>query len=104
MCAYAMSAWETRSEQARGTVPSRSWCGLLWIFFPTVTDNAPLSSYRYGNKVRMRGYTEALGALHQVEGYWVSIVTRCPSTVDNEGTKINANNIKNSNDIQCIYG
>jgi len=34
--------------------------------YPTLPESAPLSSYRYGNEVRVWGYTEALGALREV--------------------------------------
>ena len=34
--------------------------------YPTLPESAPLSSYRFGNEVRVWGYTEALAALDQV--------------------------------------
>ena len=36
--------------------------------YPTLPENSPVSSYRYGNKVRVWSYTEALAALRQVGG------------------------------------
>ena len=33
--------------------------------YSTQPEGAPLSSYRYGNEVRMWGYAEALGALRE---------------------------------------
>lgn len=49
-------AFET---SAGGGAISRSWRSFLWSH-PTVTENAILSSYRYGNELRVRGHAEVV--------------------------------------------
>ena len=54
---------------ATGRVPGSGAVALmveLLSGYPTLPESAPLSSYRYGKEVRVRGYTQALGALREL--------------------------------------